>query len=494
MTTAIAPHHVTDTSTKKGHVVLQRWLLACGIAGATLYPLADIVAVTRYPGFSYRDQAVSELFAIGAPTSKLVVTLFSISSTLLLLFAMGIWRSANGRRLVQWLAVMMAVNTLDALVLWNFFPMHMRGSQPTFTDLMHGLLAIDPFLLAAVVLGGVAFRGSFRVYTVATILFTSALAMMGFSYATAVFAGQPTPWMGATERASQYATNVWYATLAWVLLRERRPVESPSKPWRLPMHVALNRFALACGVISAVLYTSMLVFIPLAWREYSSATQTVSELSAIGAPTRTLWVPLGIAWALLYGVFGWAVWNSAESNKPLRVTGASILVAAVAGIFWPPMHLREVLAAGGGTLSDKLHIVWTVANAVFTLLAMGFAAAALGRRFRVYSIATMVILVAAGAVTSMYASQLQANRPTPWMGVWERINIVAWLLWVAVLSVVLWRIAHERAHASDDRSRPSARGARAPRRIRHGLPATERLTKTATPALTAATRATPRKP
>ena len=437
MTTAIPQHHVTGTSTKSQHAVLQRWLLACGIAGAALYPLADIFATTRYPGFNYRDQAVSELFAIGAPTSKLVVPLFSISSTLLLLFAIGIWRSANGRRSVQWLAVMMALNAVDALVLWNLFPMHMRGSQPTFTDMMHGLLAIDPFLLAAVVLGAFAFRGSFRLYTVATILFTSALAMMGFSYVTAVFAGQPTPWMGATERASQYATNLWYAMLAGVLLRERRSVQSPTRPRSLPMRIDLNRFALACGVLSAVLYTSMLVFIPLAWSGYSSASQTVSELSAIDAPTRTLWVPLGIVWALLYGAFGWAVWNSAESSRALRVTGASILVAAVVGIFWPPMHLRDVLAAGGGTLSDKLHIVWTVANAVFTLLAMGFAAASLGPRFRGYSLATMVILLAAGVVTSIDAPRLQANLPTPWMGVWERVNIVAWLLWVAVLSAML---------------------------------------------------------
>lgn len=222
MTTATAPHPRAATESTRRPAALQRGLLVCGIAGATLYPLADIFATTRYPGFSYRDQAVSELFAIGAPTSTLVVTLFSLSSTLLLLFAVGIWRAANGRRSLQWLAVMMALNTLDALTLWNFFPMHMRGSQPTATDMMHGLLAVDPFLLAAVVLGAVAFRGTFRVYTVATILFTSALAMMGFSYATAVFAGQPTPWMGATERASQYATNLWYAMLAGVLLRERR--------------------------------------------------------------------------------------------------------------------------------------------------------------------------------------------------------------------------------------------------------------------------------
>ncbi len=443
MRTATAQYHVTGTSIKKEHVALQRWLLACGIGGAILYPLADIVGTTRYPGFSYRDQAVSELFAIGAPTSPLVVPLFSISSTLLLLFAIGIWMSATGRRSMKWLAAMMALNALDALALWNVFPMHMRGSQPTFTDMMHGLLAVDPFLIAAVILGAVVFRGTFRVYTVGTILFTSVLAMMGFSYVTAVFAGQPTPWMGATERASQYATNLWYAMLAGQLLRRQRSARSLKKPWTVPTRIDLNRSGLACGVLSAVLYASMLVFIPLAWREYSSASQTVSELSAIDAPTRTLWVPLGIAWALVYGAFGAAVWKSAESSPALRVTGASILVAAVVGIFWPPMHLREVLAAGGGTLSDKLHIAWTAANAVFTLLAMGFAAAALGRRFRVYSIATMFVLLAGGALTSMDAPRLQANFPTPWMGVWERVNIVAWLLWVAVLSAMLLRqVAH----------------------------------------------------
>jgi len=203
---------------------LRCWLLACGIAGAVLYPLSDIFAAMRYPGFSYRDQAVSELFAIGAPTSALVVSLFSVSSTLLFLFAIGIWISADGRRWIRVMAMMMALNAIDALVLWNFFPMHMRGVQPTFTDLMHGLLAIDPFLLAALVLGAVALRGWFRVYTVITILFTSVLAVTASSYISAVVANQPTPWMGVTERASHYAINLWYALLAVVLLRQRPTV------------------------------------------------------------------------------------------------------------------------------------------------------------------------------------------------------------------------------------------------------------------------------
>jgi hypothetical protein len=90
-------------------------------------------------------------------------------------------------------------------------------------------------------------------------------------------------------------------------------------------------------------------------------------------------------------------------------------------------------------LTDTLHIVWTAMNGVLTLLAMAFAAAALGRGFRRYSIATIIVLLGAGVLTSMDAPSVSANLPTPWMGVWERINIGAWLLWVAVLSAMLSR-------------------------------------------------------
>lgn len=202
---------------------------------------------------------------------------------------------------------------------------------------------------------------------------------------------------------------------------------------------------LLCGILAALLYAGMLVFVPMEWEGYSSASQTVSELSAIGAPTRSLWVALGVVWTLLYAAFGWGVWESAGGNRRLRVVGGAIVAAAVFGLFWPPMHPREVLAAGGGTLTDTLHLVWTAINGLLTLLAMGFGAAALGMRFRVYSIATMVILAAAGMLTSRKAPGVSANLPTPWIGVWERVNIGIWLLWVVVLAIALLRAGGKRA-------------------------------------------------
>src|SRR6185503_346554 len=72
-------------------------------------------------------------------------------------------------------------------------------------------------------------------------------------------------------------------------------------------------------------------------------------------------------------------------------------------------------------------------------LAIGFGATAFGKRFRLYSIGTVVVLLAFGALTFIEAPGLQSNLPTPWIGLFERINISVFLLWVVVLTAVLWR-------------------------------------------------------
>ena len=204
-------------------------------------------------------------------------------------------------------------------------------------------------------------------------------------------------------------------------------------------HSRLVRALLACGMASTMLYVAMNVYVAMQWHGYSSVSQTVSELSAVDAPTRSLWVWLAIPYSLLVAAFGWGVWMAAGRNRPLRVLGGLIVANALIGLAWPPMHQREVLAAGGGSLTDTLHIAWTAVTNILFMLQLGFGAAAFGNRFRIYSIATMVMLVAFGVLTGIDAPRLQANLPTPWIGVWERIGIGVFMLWVVVLAVVLLR-------------------------------------------------------
>lgn len=106
-----------------------------------LFVSTDILAGILYAGYSFTNQAVSELFAIGTPTSHFVVPLFTLYSVLLVAFTLGIWISAGLNHALRVMALMMIVSAVNGLVLWNFFPMHMRGAEMTFTDTMHVTLA-----------------------------------------------------------------------------------------------------------------------------------------------------------------------------------------------------------------------------------------------------------------------------------------------------------------------------------------------------------------
>jgi len=194
---------------------------------------------------------------------------------------------------------------------------------------------------------------------------------------------------------------------------------------------------LTCGLLASTLYIAMTIAVPMWWPTYSSFSQTISELSAIGAPTRVLWVPLGMVYTVLVVAFGVGVRRAANGRRPLRLAGGLFILSGLMGLAWVPMHQREVLASGGATLTDTLHLVWAAIAVVLMMAEMGLAAAALGTRFRWYTIATMAVLLTFGALTFHGAPGVGANLPTPWLGVWERVNVLGFMVWQAVVAVTV---------------------------------------------------------
>jgi len=208
------------------------------------------------------------------------------------------------------------------------------------------------------------------------------------------------------------------------------------------MSESWRKVLLLSGLVSSVLYALLTALSPLLWPAYSSASQTISELSAIGAPTRRLWLILGSLYTPLVIAFGCGVRESSGSNRRARTVGWLIVAYGSLGLLWPfaPMHLREVVAAGGATFTDTLHIVLASITVPLMLAAVAVGAAAFGRRFRIYSVLSLMALGLGGAMTFLDAPRLAANLPTPWMGVWERINLGVFLLWVAALAAALWPV------------------------------------------------------
>src|SRR5215213_8372703 len=63
-----------------------------------------------------------------------------------------------------------------------------------------------------------------------------------------------------------------------------------------------------------------------------------------------------------------------------------------------PMRPREALAAGEGTLRNVMHIPATAVMSLCIVLAIGFGATLLGKRFRYYSYCTIATLLVFGTL------------------------------------------------------------------------------------------------
>ena len=71
------------------------------------------------------------------------------------------------------------------------------------------------------------------------------------------------------------------------------------------------------------------------------------------------------------------------------------------------------------------------------VLFIGFGSGARGKGFRLYSILSILIMLVFGAWTGMQAPRVEAQLPTPWLGVIERISVYSPMLWILVLAIIL---------------------------------------------------------
>jgi hypothetical membrane protein len=205
---------------------------------------------------------------------------------------------------------------------------------------------------------------------------------------------------------------------------------------------------LVCGALAALVYLVTDILGSLRYPGYDFTSQGVSELMAVGAPTKTLVDSIFIVYGLLAIAFAIGVIREASpGRRALRITGAVLLAYAAI-----PMVVAGRFAAyprGAGAFSESVpHIILTAVLVVLMLASIGFGAFALGRRFRIYSFATLGVLIALGAVSGYYGARLAAGQSTPGFGVVERVLIYAFLAWAATLGISLLRSAHASSEAS----------------------------------------------
>jgi hypothetical protein len=211
---------------------------------------------------------------------------------------------------------------------------------------------------------------------------------------------------------------------------------------------------LACGIFAPLVYLASDVIAGMRWEGYSFRDQTISELNALGAPTRALTIALGLAGYALLVAFGVGVWRSVAVNRRLRLVGGALMVIGVLSLWAVPfasMHVRE----GEESLTDTLHLVGGAIVLPLLLIVIGFGAAVFGERYRLYSIATVAVMLAFGVWAGLDGAAITDNLATPWVGVKERISVYAYQLWLVAFAIALVR-AHIAAVADRGEGAPTS--------------------------------------
>jgi hypothetical protein len=206
-----------------------------------------------------------------------------------------------------------------------------------------------------------------------------------------------------------------------------------------------QRIGIASGLVSSVLYVATDLVASRRYEGYSIRDQWFSELTADGAPTRTfLALTNSIPYTALVTAFSVGILHWLPDRPGHKATGLFLLgyaASGAAGAMLFPMQTREAIRVASDDSQNMGHITATMIMSVSLMLAMISARSTLSNRWRTYTYATLATMLFFGALTSRQAGDIVAGLATPWSGVYERVNIYAIMLWIALLSAGLLKSA-----------------------------------------------------
>jgi hypothetical membrane protein len=194
-----------------------------GIAAVVVYVIGDLLSALLYNGYSYLDQAISELSAFGSPVRPLMLTVILIHGLLVLAFGVGVLR-ASSRRSLSWVGGILIAIGVIGFPNHTVWAMSSRDMAGGFNDTMHIILSavFSVLVVAAMALSAVAYRGWFRLYAFATIAVVVGFGMAA-SFAIQGIEQNDTPWAGGFERINAYAYFAWLIVLAVTVMRREVP-------------------------------------------------------------------------------------------------------------------------------------------------------------------------------------------------------------------------------------------------------------------------------
>ena len=192
--------------------------------------------------------------------------------------------------------------------------------------------------------------------------------------------------------------------------------------------------------MAAIAYTAVVIAGGLMTPGYDHVAQPVSSLYQAGSVNGTAIALAFFGYNVFVIAFGLATSRYARAvggrrSRAGMAAGIGLILTGIAGAC-DDLFPQDPFGAPV-TTSGSLHIAFAALASLATLVTVAVAVAWLlarvnHRRFARYSAASFVLILVSGPIT---AAQTAASSPQ--MGLWERITIFTFIVWMGALSAVL---------------------------------------------------------
>lgn len=204
----------------------------------------------------------------------------------------------------------------------------------------------------------------------------------------------------------------------------------------------LIKILLICGIISSIIYFTVdLVAATVLYEGYDYTAQQQSELSAIGAPTRLLWLAMTIVYDSLIIAFSIGLWLAAGEKRSVRITSILLVIYSIIGIIFIFFPMNQ--PGTGAAESDFGHLIVVILQLITMFLFLSVGSSNSGKNFQIYSIFTIIAMLVSGVIVFTQVDAIAAGEKVQLLGLIERVSIFLPVLWILVLAYIYLRKQQE---------------------------------------------------
>jgi len=200
----------------------------------------------------------------------------------------------------------------------------------------------------------------------------------------------------------------------------------------------LNTVYLLTGIAAPLIYAFTVILGGILWRDYSHVSQAISELTATDAPYR---LPLNILFSIsgiLAALFAGSAYFYVKKFKSALLQAAMgiFLIITILSFLWAffPMDPRGAEA----TVQGVIHLVLAGIVSPLTILCpilvgFGFRKIEGFEAYSMYSLISAAVILVTGVL-----AVISANYEAVYLGVYTRLTIGSYQLWVALSAMMLY--------------------------------------------------------